>query len=252
MEEQNSYIVYMHTNKINNKRYIGITKQNPEKRWSRGKGYGNNKYFTNSIIKYTWDGFKHEILFEKLLEQDAKNKEIELINLYQSNNREFGYNLSAGGDGSNGCLHTKEEKEKMSKNRKGKCKGEEHYLYGKHRSEEIKNKMSESKKGENNAWYGKKHTKDEIIKMSESKKGNKNPNFNKFGKDNPHSKSVICIETSTIYDSITQVNELLKINTGNISSCCNNILKSAGKLEDGTRLHWMFYDDYISKQNTLI
>lgn len=46
--------------------------------------------------------------------------------------------MSAGGEGSNGCKHTDEEKLKMSKNRKGKYKGKDHYLFGKHRSEEVK------------------------------------------------------------------------------------------------------------------
>ena len=33
----------MHTNIINNKKYIGITHQKPERRWKNGKGYHNGQ-----------------------------------------------------------------------------------------------------------------------------------------------------------------------------------------------------------------
>ena len=33
------YSVYMHKNQVNNKVYIGVTKQNPEKRFQKGIGY---------------------------------------------------------------------------------------------------------------------------------------------------------------------------------------------------------------------
>ena len=36
----------------NNKKYIGITKQTPEKRWENGKGYKHNNYIQNAINKY--------------------------------------------------------------------------------------------------------------------------------------------------------------------------------------------------------
>lgn len=93
-----NYKVYKHTNKINNKIYIGITQQKLEKRWQRGYGYKEQSYFYNAIKKYGWDNFNHELLFDGLTEEQAKEKEIELIKYYKSNNRKYGYNLSQGGE----------------------------------------------------------------------------------------------------------------------------------------------------------
>lgn len=91
------YYVYMHTSP-SNKRYVGITKQKPEQRWGRGRNYKNNSYFTSAIEKYGWDNFKHEILHEVSSLEEAKVLEIETIATYRSDDREFGYNLSKGGD----------------------------------------------------------------------------------------------------------------------------------------------------------
>ena len=57
------YTVYMHEHRENNKRYIGITCQNPQKRWGNGKNYKPSSYFRNAIDKYGWDMFRHEILY---------------------------------------------------------------------------------------------------------------------------------------------------------------------------------------------
>lgn len=91
------YIVYKHTSPCN-KVYIGITSQSPEKRWQNGRGYIKNNHFWNAIQKYGWDNFKHEILYDNLTKEEACQKEIELIALYNSNNREYGYNISLGGE----------------------------------------------------------------------------------------------------------------------------------------------------------
>lgn len=90
------YIVYKHTNKNNGKVYIGITRQQPERRWQNGHGYAGT-YFGNAVAKYGWDGFDHEVLHTGLSKAEACKAEIKLIRKYKSNNREFGYNICEGG-----------------------------------------------------------------------------------------------------------------------------------------------------------
>jgi group I intron endonuclease len=90
------FTVYMHVNKINGKRYIGITGQNPKKRWgTNGCGYDetNQLMFHNVIKKYGWDNFEHIIIDTGLDEGDAKRMEIYLIKKYNTLDRKFGYNL---------------------------------------------------------------------------------------------------------------------------------------------------------------
>ena len=183
----NNYTVYIHISP-SGKRYIGITSTSVEKRWANGKGYPNNKHFTSAIEKYGWDNFEHIIIATDLLEEQAKEMEIELIAKYDSTNQDKGYNHSLGGEGANGYKHTEESKRKMSEAKKGKYDGENNPMYGKtfskeHRrkisesqkgktlSEEHKRKISETISGENHPWYGKKHTEETKRKMSEAKKG---------------------------------------------------------------------------------
>lgn len=95
------YVVYLHTSP-SNKKYIGITCQEPNQRWRNGNGYKNNQYFYRAIQKYGWNNFKHEILFENLSHDDACNKEVELIDKFQSSDKEYGYNITKGGEGALG------------------------------------------------------------------------------------------------------------------------------------------------------
>lgn len=88
---ENGYVVYMHTNKINNKKYIGISK-NYERRWSCGYGYVNNIQFYKDIEQYGWDGFEHTIIENDLCKVDALIVESRLIKQYKTDNIEFGYN----------------------------------------------------------------------------------------------------------------------------------------------------------------
>lgn len=90
------YSVYMHTNKINNKKYVGMTKQNPESRWRHGSGY-KGMIFYNAINKYGWDGFNHEIIYDGLNHEEACDLEKYLIKSYNTTSKKYGYNRDAGG-----------------------------------------------------------------------------------------------------------------------------------------------------------
>lgn len=93
-----AFTVYMHINKVDGKKYVGITsKKKPEQRWANGKGYSVNRHFTNAINKYGWNNFEHEIIISGLSKEDACNLEQYLIALHDTNNPEKGYNLSIGG-----------------------------------------------------------------------------------------------------------------------------------------------------------
>lgn len=95
----NNNCVYCHTNKINGKRYIGITQNKPNRRWQNGYGYKNrNSYFYNAIKKYGWENFEHIILEENLTRKEASEKEKYYIRLYNTNNENYGYNITSGGD----------------------------------------------------------------------------------------------------------------------------------------------------------
>jgi len=160
----NCWSVYVHTNLLNGKKYIGITSQSVERRWQNGNGY-KNTVFANAIRKYGWDGFTHDVLETGLSEEDAKSMEIRLIKEYDTMDRNLGYNRTAGGDGAVGLVHTEETRLKMSESHTGTT-----------HSEETKRKMSESALG-NTRWLGKKHSDETKKKMSESR--------SKYYRENP-------------------------------------------------------------------
>lgn len=96
--EEKKWKVYKHTSP-NGKTYIGITSQEPERRWQNGYGYTTQQLFWRAIQKYGWNNFQHEILEENLTKEEAFQKERYYIDIFKSNQRECGYNTTSGGDG---------------------------------------------------------------------------------------------------------------------------------------------------------
>lgn len=65
---------------------------------------------------------------------------------------------------------------------------------------------------------------------------------NKFrGKNNPAAKSVICIETGEIFDTVTEATKRYNIDRSNIARSCRTGM-ACGTL-NGVKLHWSYYDN---------
>lgn len=108
------YTLYMHTTP-DEKRYVGVTSRQPEIRWGNGWGYYGQPFF-DAVKQFGWDNIKHEIIFENLTEEEAHEKERELIAFYNSTDRKYGYNSSSGGNW--GTTVSKEARHKLSENLK--------------------------------------------------------------------------------------------------------------------------------------
>lgn len=96
----NNYIIYMHTNKINGKFYIGQTCQGLNKRaGSNGESYRGCERFYEAIKEFGWDNFEHTILLTGLSSDEANEMEVKLIISTRSYDPAIGYNIALGGSG---------------------------------------------------------------------------------------------------------------------------------------------------------
>jgi len=174
--------IYKITNIVNNKIIIGQTKY-LRIRWSSYRSLLRKNRYSNGHLQNAWNkygeqNFKFEVIFTCPV-QDLDFHEIRLIDLYDSTNREKGYNLDSGGKRPEHSEETKEKirqwnlgrkmsdeaKEKMSASRMGN----KNHAFGKHQSEEHKKKRARS--GEENGMYGKTISDEHKRKLSEVHKG---------------------------------------------------------------------------------
>lgn len=214
---ERNYCVYMHTFP-NGKVYIGITSQNPIRRWEHGNGYRFQRRLYRAILKYGWDNVRHEIVFSGITKEEACQKEIELILHYNSTDPRCGYNQSSGGGcPASGIRHTEEARKKMSEALKGKYVGEKNHRYGTHFTEDHKRKISEANKGQVPWSKGKHLSEDHRRKIGEKRK-----------------KAVICLETNAVYISSIEAEEDTGITCTNIRACCQGASKTAGGY------HWKY------------
>lgn len=181
--ESRTWYIYCHT-APNGKRYIGKTCQQPERRWSNGKGYVSNKYFTRAIKKYGWDNIKHDVLCTVSSREYANYLEQWFIEKYDTFNSEHGFNLTKGGDGGLGHRVSQETRALLSKRALDRGMTPEH-LEKMHEgrrkngyrrrpmTEEEKKALGDRVRGENHPWYGKKLPREIVEKRTETVRGRK-------------------------------------------------------------------------------
>ena len=203
------YCVYIHINKANGKVYIGLTSMQPEKRWKKGKGYHKGTHFRSAIDLYGWDNFEHKILKNNLTIQEASYWEQYYISFYNSMDRQYGYNISSGGE-YGGHIQTEETKKKIGKN------GFHYGMKGKTHSEETKQKMSESR-------TGRVFSDDTKNKLRESALKNRGRLF-------------FCVELNRIFNNLNDAYNITTCPKSAIVLCCQ------GKQEQSKGYHWKYID----------
>ena len=211
------YCVYKHTSP-NGKVYIGITGNNPLRRWNSGSGYRNNPHFYSAIQKYGWDNFKHEILFDNLSKNEAEDKEIELIASYHSNNSNYGYNRDNGGNCSG----------KMSNETKLKISASLIGIKRKPMSDETKIKISKHKKGIKTKRVYTSLSTETKEKLSKALKGRKLSEETLKKRSDAQQKAVLCVETGVVYKSIREAAQMAYLNGDCICGVCKGKRKTAG------------------------
>lgn len=205
---ENKFVLYMHTRKSDGIIfYIGIGKKNrPYQK------IGRNKYWHNTINKHDYNV---SILVNNITQERSKELEILMIAFYGRSDLKLGtlVNLTDGGQGSTNFKHSKEDREQMSKDRKGVpanpirvekmrqtmlANGENHYM----KKPEMRMKFGE---------WSKKLNRDYM-------KGDNNPakrpeiKEKLSGGNNSSAKKVIDTKTGKIYDCAKEVAIILGFN----------------------------------------
>lgn len=176
------YILYEHQNKINGRRYIGIT-NNKTKRWyGKGKHYEGCPYFFAAIQKYGWDNFEHNVLIYDLTREEASRLEKHYIKTFKTCDKAFGYNLAEGGVNAPTML-------------------------GKHHSEETRQKMREKALGR-------------MIPDEQRRSHSKWMSENFIGNRNPKSRAVRCINTGEVFETQRMAAQEKGVLQSKISLCC--------------------------------
>lgn len=225
------YKIYKYTNVANGKVYVGQTSKSLEERaQTNGGNYKECRRFYAAIKKYGWDSFIPEIIEDNLSLEEANRLEKYYINLFNSTDDKYGYNLALGGD----------NKEMLPESKK---------IISEKAKERYTNK-------ENNPMFGKKHSREAIAKMSAKKTGEANPMYGTTWTDKQRaairkgwtyewtperrelaskrqkeiaknwSKRVLCVEDNLEFNSISSAANHYGVNKSTLSSHLHGAQKS--------------------------
>lgn len=215
--------VYMTTNLINGKRYIG------QRKYYEGHDeyLGSGNLIRAAIEKYGKDNFSRVVLAQCRTRQELNEQERYWIAYYDAVRSCDFYNIAMGGEG-------------------GFYGGELHPWYGKHLSSATKDKLSKMRKGKNNPFYGKHHSAETIMKLAQYSTGKKHSpetlckmsigmrqnhaDFN--GAKNPRARQTaqysLSGELIHIWDCAKDAAIALNLNYCSITNCCTGRYNSSG------------------------
>lgn len=213
------YFVYLTTNKINNKKYVG-----------KHYGFINDGYlgsgilFKEAVQKYGKNNFTRQILEFCLDSKDLNEAEKRWIKFFHAVENENFYNIELGGQGGQNYQTLKQWYLDNPE------KGKEIYLNNairvnkwKQKHPEIIKKATDAMQAGYQKWRQKhpEQYKEKIQKTIETQ-----------------GICVKCVETGEIFHSISEAARAYNLSASQISRVINGQRKHAGKTRDGTKLSW--------------
>lgn len=256
--------IYLWTNLINGKVYVGQAQNFYERMLKYKNGRELHRAIGRAINKYGIDNFDISVLEKDLPCNKLNEREQYWMDYYNSYDLTVGYNVCKIAGTTSGFHHSKKSRKKMSdakikfykQNKDKLLVGEKNPMFGKTMSEENKKKMSErlmgnqyakgkhwrlseetkekhrqSMLGKQNA-LGHKHTKETKQKISKANMGHtvSLETREKISKANKGKtgRAVICIDTGIIYNGISDASKTINKDASSISKCCRRKQNTAG------------------------
>ena len=247
----NCYYIYLTTNIINNKKYIGQHKGEIDDKY-----LGSGILLVKAIEKYGKENFTKEILEVCHSQEELDEKEKYYIKKYGAVNREDFYNLSEGGQKGDGWQALKRWKQRNPEKAKELNKKAAANLrkWEKEHPEE-RNKNTQRMLDAAHHWA--KNNPDKVteqmkkVNAAKQKWQKEHPEehqkqvnaWRKSGSD-ANSQKVLCVTTGVIYPSQSEAERQTGVPQANISKCLRGERKSAGKHpQTKEKLIWKRYEE---------
>lgn len=259
--------IYITTNLINGKRYLG------QKRFiNNWKNYiGSGTVLKNASKKYSRENFKKDIIDIAYSEEELNQKEYEYSVFFDVVNSDDWYNLVFGGGSTSGYKFSEEQRQKLSEAKKGirvseaaKKKMSESRM-GHPVSEETKIKIGNVHRGRTltaehiekvrQGNLGKHLTEEAKQKISKANRGRKHTKRTQTKPQGPAPTLIYCVELDMLFYGLLDANKKTGVDIAHINACCNNkqYRKSAGKHPiTKEKMHWNYVYDHNKNDGTVV